>query len=166
MWTKDRESPEIESQFKALQEIVTLVRTLRSEFQIAPEISIPLSLEFDNHFSHGQFIQSHIELISLLAGASSVSISKATEKGSVSLVGNGFTVHVGVGGLLDIARLINRLSKEAERERAYIEKLRAKLGNRTFHSSAPSDIIEKEKEKLRLSMAKAAKLEQYIEELS
>jgi len=165
-WTKDLESPEIESQFKALQEIVTLVRTLRSEFQIAPEISIPLSLEFDGNFSHGRFIQSHIELISLLAGASSVSIAKGPEKGSVSLVGNGFTVHVQVRGLLDIARLIDRLSKEAEKERIYIEKLKVKLGNKTFLSSAPTNIIEKEKEKLALSMAKAEKLELYIEELS
>lgn len=166
VWTKDRESPEIESQFKALQEIVTLVRTLRSEFQIAPEISIPLSLEFDDSFSHGRFIQNHIELISLLAGASSVSIAKGPEKGSVSLVGSGFTVHVQVRGLLDIAKLIDRLSREAERERAYIEKLKTKLGNQTFLSSAPTHIIEKEKEKLTLSMAKAAKLELYIEELS
>jgi valyl-tRNA synthetase len=142
------------------------VRTLRSEFQIAPEISIPLSLEFDDSFSHGRFIQNHIELISLLAGASSVSIAKGPEKGSVSLVGSGFTVHVQVRGLLDIAKLIDRLSREAERERAYIEKLKTKLGNQTFLSSAPTHIIEKEKEKLTLSMAKAAKLELYIEELS
>ncbi len=56
-WTKERESPDIQTHFEALKEIVTLVRTLRSEFQISPEVSIPLDLAFDGDFAHAAFIR-------------------------------------------------------------------------------------------------------------
>jgi valyl-tRNA synthetase len=168
-WTVARESPEIQAHFEALKEIVTLVRTLRSEFQISPEASIPLSLVFDGGYAHAAFIREHAALISLLTGASSVSTSStggAAREGSVSLAGNGVTIHVQVRGLLDIARLVDRLSKEAEKEKAYTAKLESKLSNGAFLSSAPPDIIEKEKDKLAVSRTKAAKLDLYIRELS
>jgi valyl-tRNA synthetase len=168
-WTVARESPEIQAHFEALKEIVTLVRTLRSEFQISPEASIPLSLVFDGGYAHAAFIREHAALISLLTGASSVSTSStggAAREGSVSLAGNGVTIHVQVRGLLDIARLVDRLSKEKEKEKTYTAKLESKLSNGAFLSSAPPDIIEKEKDKLAVSRAKAAKLDLYIRELS
>jgi valyl-tRNA synthetase len=169
-WTKEREAPDIQAHFEALKEIVTLVRTLRSEFQISPEASIPLSLAFDDGYVHAAFIQEHVALIRLLAGASSVSIGQAggaaAPEGTVSLAGKGLTIHVQVGGLLDIGRLVERLSKDKEKELAYIAKLETKLSNSAFLSSAPPDIIEKEKEKLAASKTKAAKLDLYIRELS
>ncbi len=165
-WTAERDAPETEAHFVALKEIVTLVRTLRSEFQIPPETAIPLNLVFDANFLHAKFITENIALISLLAGASSVSIGAPPPSGSISLAGNGVTAQVQVRGLLDISKLIERLSKEKEKEKAYISKLEAKLSNPAFLSSAPADIIEKEKEKLAASASKAAKLEMYIRELS
>ncbi|MEJ5183652.1 MAG: hypothetical protein WHT81_00870, partial [Rectinemataceae bacterium] len=71
-----------------------------------------------------------------------------------------------VKGILDIAKLIERLAKELERERAYIEKLDAKLANQAFLSSAPADIIERERLKLAQSREKAAKLARYLQELA
>jgi len=165
-WKAERHAQDIEAHFRVLQEIVSLVRTLRSEFQIPPEVALPLNLILDKDFAHAAFIEAHRPLIALLAGASDVEIGGAPGKGTVSLVGNGVTVRVQVKGLVDIAKLIEHLSKEAAKERAYINKLNAKLSNTTFLSSAPPDIIEKEKEKLATSMAKTEKLERYIQELS
>ncbi len=95
-----------------------------------------------------------------------MSIGGAFREGSVSLAGNGATIHVQVRGLLDIAKLVDHLSKEVEKEQTYIAKLEFKLANDAFLSSAPPDIVEKEKDKLAVSTAKAAKLDLYIRELS
>lgn len=165
-WSQSREAADVQAQFDSLKEIISLVRTLRSEFQISPDTEIPLNLAFDASFSHSAFIVEHAELIRLLAGASSVSVGAAFSEGGVSLAGNGVTIHVQVRGLLDITKLIDRLGKEEEKEKAYLSRLETKLSNEAFLSSAPSDIIAKEREKLAVSKAKAAKLALYIQELS
>ena len=165
-WKAEREALDIESHFSALKEIVTLVRSLRSEFQIPPDTAIPLTLSFDEGNPHREFVEDHAALIGLLSGASSVEFAVAAAEGSVSLAGSGVTAHVRVRGLLDIEKLVERLRKDAAKETSYIEKLRAKLANPEFLSSAPADIIEKETEKLAASTAKASKLAMYIQELS
>jgi len=168
-WTVARESPQIQAHFESLKEIVTLVRTLRSEFQIAPEVSMPLSLVFDDGYAHVAFIREQVALIRLLAGASAVSVDSMggeAREGTVSLAAEGLTIRVQVRGLVDIGKLVERLSKEKDKESTYIAKLESKLSNSAFLSSAPPDIIEKEKDKLAVSKAKAAKLDLYIRELS
>jgi valyl-tRNA synthetase len=165
-WTSTRSNPDIEAHFRALQEIITMVRTVRSEFQIPPETPIPLSLSLDKENSHQDFITQHASLVQFFVGASTVDFSHDAAPGSVSLVGTGVTAHIEVRGLLDIAKLVEKLRKDAEREKAYIARLDAKLANAAFLSSAPTEIIEKEKKKRAASDAKARKLEQYIRELS
>jgi len=128
-WTVARESYEIQKHFEALKEIVTLVRTLRSEFQIAPEVSIPLSLVFDDGYTHATFIHEQVDLIRLLAGASTVSIASMggdAHEGTVSLAAEGLTIRVQVRGLVDIGKLVERLSREKDKESSYIAKLESK----------------------------------------
>jgi len=168
-WTAGRQAPQIEHSFDALKEIVTLVRTLRSEFQIPPETAVPLVLTFDNAEDRAEFIQRNTSLIQLLTGSSSVLFADSSvlaPEGSVALAARGVTVFVQVKGLLDLGKLVQRLSRDLEKEESYIARLEQKLSNSAFLSSAPSDIIEKEKEKLAFSRAKAEKLERYIGELS
>jgi len=165
-WTSTRANPSLEANFHALQEIITMVRTLRSEFQIPPETSIPLSLTLDKENYHQDFIREHSALIRFFVGASTIDFCRSAPPGSVSLAGTGVTAHVEVRELFDIAKLVEKLRKDVEREKAYIARLDAKFANAAFLSSAPAEIIEKEKEKHAASEVKAKKLEQYIRELS
>lgn len=165
-WMEARVDAEADAHFAALQEIVTLVRTLRAEFQIPQETAIAVALAFDADSPHGGYVMAHADLVRMLVNASKLESTDTAPAGSVALAGNGFTAYLVVKGILDIAKLIERLAKELERERAYIEKLDAKLANQAFLSSAPADIIERERLKLAQSREKAAKLARYLQELA
>ena len=79
----------------------------------------------------------------------------------------------GGAGLLPIAKeavdagqLAARFAKEAEKERQYVARTGAKLANEAFVSSAPADIVEKERQKLKDAEVRAAKLEKYLADLA
>ncbi|MFA5852589.1 MAG: hypothetical protein WC820_07810, partial [Spirochaetales bacterium] len=68
--------------------------------------------------------------------------------------------------LVDSAKLIAKLDKDIQRESAFASKVRAKLANPAFVSSAPAEIVEQERGKCAEAESKVAKLRRYVEELS
>ncbi|HOZ72820.1 MAG TPA: valine--tRNA ligase [Spirochaetales bacterium] len=158
--------PELLARFAALKELVTLVRSLRSEFGIAPEQRLRLALRFDDGFDGGEFIRRNAGLAAMLAGASGIEYVSAKAAGALALAGRDFEVYVYAREAVDVAQLAARFSKEAQKERQYAERTRAKLANEAFVSSAPADIVEKERQKLREAEIRAAKLEKYLADLA
>jgi valyl-tRNA synthetase len=162
----ERRDPVLDVSFAALQELVTIVRSLRSEFSIAPERKLRVAVRFDEGFSGGGFFERNAALVALLAGASGVEFVSAKPEGALSLAGRGFEAYVFAREAVDAAQLAARFAKEAEKERQYAERTRAKLGNEAFVASAPAEVVEKERQKLKDAEIRAAKLEKYLGDLA
>ncbi len=103
-----------------------------------------------------------------LAGASSVEFiaqaSDVKEKTVSAVTGTG-TLYIPLGDLVDIAKEIARLEKEAGNLTGEIARAEGKLNNQGFVSKAPAALVEKEKEKLQGNRDKLEAVRKRIAEL-
>jgi valyl-tRNA synthetase len=123
-------------------------------------------VRFDEGFAGGAFIERNAELVTLLVNASGVEFLSAKPAGVLSLAGRGFEVYVYAREAVDAVQLAARFAKEADKERLYIERTKAKLGTASFVGSAPAEIVGKERQKLKDAEVRIAKLERYIADLA
>jgi valyl-tRNA synthetase len=156
---------ELDSSFDALRELVRLVRALKAEFGIAPETKVRLALRFDDP-AVASFLRAQGALIGLLAGGPPPEEAPSRPAGAVALVGRGFEAYAFVKESVDAAKLVEKLRKDIKKDEEYIARTRAKLANAGFTSSAPAEVVAKEREKLGEAERRSGKYRQYLEELS
>lgn len=164
-----RRDGQLAAQFESLKELVTLTRSLRSEFQIPQETKMQMDVRLDGQFRHGDFLKKNAGLIAFLANGDEprfLDVAAARPSGTVGLAGSGFEVFVHVKELIDTEKLVQKLQKDIERERVFAAKVDAKLANPAFLASAPAEIVEKEREKYRDSVLRAERLGRYVEDLT
>jgi valyl-tRNA synthetase len=156
----------LDASFEAMRELVRLTRSLRSEFGIAPEARVRLALRFEEGFSGAAFLRESGALVGLLAGGPPPEETAARPGGTVALVGRGFEAYAFVKESVDSAKLLEKLRKDADKDEQYAARTRAKLANAGFTSSAPAEVVAKEREKLEEAERRAGKYRQYLEELA
>ena len=165
-WGEDRNAPELAAEFESLMELVRLVRTLRSEFGVDPQKSVRTAVRFEAGAALAGNFGRWASLAGLLVNGPDPEVVQAKPSGALALVGRGFEAYVWVKDAIDSVALAQKFRKEAEKERNFAERVKAKLGNESFLKSAPQAVVDKEREKLAETERRAAKLEQYIKELS
>jgi len=165
-WSADHSDPALATEFDTVMEFVRLVRTLRSEFGIGQEKSVRTSVRFEPGAEAAKNFGRWAPLAALLVNGPEPDIVTEKPAGAFALVGRGFEAYVRVKDAIDGAALAQKFRKEAEKERAFADRVKAKLGNEAFLKSAPAAVVEKEKGKLAESERRAAKLEEYVKELA
>jgi valyl-tRNA synthetase len=171
-WPKgdgSRLTPALDVEFGTLKELVTLARTLRSEFLIAPEVKMPIDIKVGPGFQGKEFLERNAGLIALLANGpvpKFIDSGETKPQGALALAGRGYELYLHVRELVDTGKLVQKFGKDIDHEKAFAEKVRAKLANPAFVSSAPPEIVAKEREKCAEAESRAAKLARYIEELA
>jgi valyl-tRNA synthetase len=171
-WPKgdgSRRNPELAARFESLRELVTMARTLRSEFQIPPEAKMPLEIRLDAGFEGAAFMERQAALIALLVnGPEPVFLSSAAPRtsGTIALAGKGFELFLKVKDLVDTEKLVAKFRKDIQREEAYVSRVKAKLANPAFTGSAPAEIVAQERAKCEEAETRASKLDRYVKELS
>ena len=161
----------LDASFESLRELVRLTRMLRAEFGIPPEAKVRLALRFEAGFEGAGFLRESAPLVGLLAGATCGNGSRPEEassrpEGSVALVGRGFEAYAFVKESVDGQKLVEKLRKDASKDEEYAARAKAKLANPGFSSSAPPEVVAREREKLDEALRRAKKYRQYLEELA
>ena len=160
-------SPDEEKNFASLQSLVGMVRTLRSECGITPDkklrVTIRSSSELEKPF------KDYEGLIKLLAGISDTAFESsavsARPSGSIGMAGNGFEVFVFIAEAADLSALKKKFSNDLEKDRKYIDSLRAKLANEQFVKNAPAELVDEQKVKLEETIRRTEKLNNYLKDL-
>ncbi len=167
-YTDARNDPETQADVSVLQELVRLVRTLRSEFTIPPGRKIPLRVRMDAGTVSDGFLEAHVDLISSLVGSQSLEIGHTAgdTAGVVTLVGTGFEVYASVRDAIDVQKEIAKLTKTLEKTRSQLSASDRKLANEGFLSKAGDDVVAHERSKRSELADKVAKLEGYIGDLA
>jgi valyl-tRNA synthetase len=141
-------SPAIEK-MKIIQDIITKLRTLRSEMNISPAMQIEALF---NVLDEGKkdIAKENEGYIKQLAKLSKADFAKniARPKNSALIVSSGFEIFVPLEGLIDIDKEKKRLSKEIENAQAEIARTASKLENQNFIKRAPAQEVEKIKARL------------------
>jgi len=160
-------SPEEEKKFGALQSLVTMIRTLRSECTITQDKKLRVTLRAGKNLEKP--FTDNEGLIKLLAGIGELLIEKysgnARPSGSVGMAGNDFEVFVYVAEAVDLGALKKKLANDLERDRKYINGLRAKLSNEQFVKNAPDVLVTEQKVKLEETLKRTEKTANYLKDL-
>lgn len=147
-----RKDPTAEQSLGWIKEVVTTIRTLRSEIGISPGKRIPLLLNKGNKHDRENSLLFQADIINL-AKLSTISwLDEKIEKekmgpSTMSLVGT-LEVLIPMAGLIDTATEIQRLEKEINKIKKEIERAQSKLSNSAFIRKAPPEIVTQEHKRL------------------
>jgi valyl-tRNA synthetase len=153
---------ETEREMTFLQDIITAVRTIRGEMNIAP--SKPLKLYLKTNLLK----QDLVEFIKKLTRAEEIFFDEnlAKPEKSASALIKGCEIFIPLEGLIDLDLEKNRLMKEIQRIEGGLIGVTKKLSNESFVKNAPADVVEKENQKKADWESNLSKLKEILNSLS
>jgi valyl-tRNA synthetase len=161
-------APEAERVMDSVIDIVRSIRNIRAQYKVKS------SKWIEARVYTGELLSSLIpqtDMIEILAKARPLTIldrqkREATKDKDVVLVLKEAEVVVPLAGMVDQLAEEQRLMKESEEIKERIAKLEARLRDKAFLNKAPSQVIEKEKQKLSMLEDKLKRLRQELSQLN
>jgi valyl-tRNA synthetase len=160
----DFSDPAAEAEIGWVVDLVTAIRSLRSEMNIPPATLIPLVLSGASTDTKER-AERWNDTMKRLARLADICFADRPPEGAVQLLVRGEAVALPLKGVIDLAAEKARLDKEIVKADADIKRVDAKLGNEKFVANAPEEIVEEEKEKREAAVARKAKLQEALERL-
>ncbi len=145
--TPDFEDVEAAADINWLVDLVSGIRSVRSEMNVPPAAIAPLVVVGANA-STRERLERHDTAIKRLARVGEVSVENAAPKGSAQMVLGEATVCLPLGSLIDLKAEAARLQKELAKVTEEIARLHKKLSNEKFVANAPEEVVAAEREKL------------------
>ena len=132
--------------FKA---VLTGVRKIRSEMNIAPGKTIPLLLADGDAEDRrrAEKFSAQIEFLARCEAPRLLAANEAEPAAAAAVIGN-LRVLIPLAGLIDLDAERARLTKEIARIQGEIKKCEGKLGNANFVDHAPTAVVEQERTRL------------------
>ena len=161
---EDFSDPAAEAEIGWVVDLVTAIRSVRAEMNIAPATLTPLVLAAASAETRGR-AQRWSDVIKRMARLSEISFADQAPQGAVQLLVRGEVAALPLKGVIDVTAEQARLQKELAKADADIKRVDAKLGNEKFVANAPEEIVEEEKEKREAAVARRAKILEAIERL-
>ena len=132
-----------EDEIEFVQSVVTAIRNIRGEMNIAPSKEIKLILKTANVSEVQEAYIKSLVKVSLLEVGEEITKPKAC----ASAVIKGCEIFIPLEGLIDLEVEKERLSKEIKRLEGMLVGVNKKLSNEKFVNNAPGEVVEKEKVK-------------------
>jgi valyl-tRNA synthetase len=161
-------APETERVMDSVIEVVRSIRNVRAQYKVKPSKWIEARVYTGELLSS---LTAEASIIETLAKVRPLKILGRQERESAKdkalvLVLKEAEVVVPLAGMVDRLAEKQRLVKESEEIKGRIAQLETRLRDSAFLSKAPSQIVEKEKEKLALLKDKLKRLRQELSQLS
>ena len=156
--------PEAQAEIDWLIQVVSEVRSIRSEMNVPPGARAPLVAIGAAEPTKAR-LKRHRDLIATLARLDSVREGEAAGQGAVPFVIGEATFALGVAEFVDLAAERARLAKEIGGLEAEIERTAKKLANADFVARAPEAVVEENRERLAEAEGAKAKLQAALQRL-
>jgi valyl-tRNA synthetase len=156
------ENAEAEAEIGWVIELVTAIRSVRTEMNITAEI--PLVLVAPSAVTRTRAGR-WAAIIRRLARLSDLSLADAAPAGAVQLIVRGEVAALPLKGVIDLAAERARLEKELARVNSDIARVDGKLGNAQFISRAAEEVVEAEREKREEAEQRRGKVLEALERL-
>ena len=143
--------------FETIKNIITGIRSLRSENKIEPVKKLNSVISAGSKL---ELLKENSESIKALARLENLEILESTSKSdsSIGFIEGSVEIFIDLAGVVDLEKEKERIQKEVESLNKYIAGIEGKLGNADFVAHAPVAVIEKEKQKLVEAKEKVEKL--------
>ncbi|WP_054311530.1 valine--tRNA ligase [Mesorhizobium sp. 1M-11] len=143
----DFEDAEAADDINWLIDLVSGIRSVRSEMNVPPAAIAPLVVIGANAATKERLVR-HEAAIKRLARVGEISHADTAPKGSAQIVLGEATACLPLGTLIDLVAEAARLQKELAKVTEEIARLHKKLSNDKFVANAPEEVVEAEREKL------------------
>jgi len=139
--------------------LVSEIRTVRSEMNVAPSITVPLLLSGASGESLDR-AKRWEDAIKRLGRATEIrALSGEAPRGAVQAVVGEATIMLPLGDVIDLPAERARLAKERARIEGEAKKAEAKLGSEVFVSRAPEEVIQENRDRLAAAQVEMARLD-------
>jgi valyl-tRNA synthetase len=142
-------APDAVEAVSALQEIVGAVRNLRADYGIDPAKPVAVVVARAAG-SVAEALQGELEGLLRLGRMSSLDTAEAVpvgEPGAHAVLRSGAEVFLPLAGVVDLERERERTEAEIDRLRGLLEGSRRRLEDSRFVDRAPTEVVEREREK-------------------
>lgn len=164
-----RRDESLAQKMSSFQELVSALRTLRSEYTLAPSERFDVQVSFESWDLRG-FVEALAPLALGLAGLSHLELNplgKAPDLAdSLGLVGRGWEARARILKLIDREKQRARVQKELQKFEGLVKGLESKLQNQAFLGGAPEEVVRSERSRLEEYSRTRATLERHLRELS
>jgi valyl-tRNA synthetase len=160
----DFSDPAAEAEIGWVVDLVTAIRSVRAEMNIAPATLTPLVLAGASAETKGR-AQRWNDVVKRMARLADISFVDRAPEGAVQLLVRGEVAALPLKGVIDFSAEKIRLDKELAKADADIKRVDAKLGNEKFVANAPEEIVEEEKEKREAAVERKTKILEALERL-
>ncbi len=158
------EDAEADEEMAWVIDLISEVRSVRSEMNVPPSAQIPLAICGASKAVKAR-AERHRDTLSRLARLASLSFEKAPPKGAVQIVMKDAILALPLAGVIDLGAEGDRLKREIAKVRGEIEKLDQKLADRKFTSRAPEHVVEENRERLEQASAAQKRLSDALRRL-
>lgn len=151
-----------EKEMDFVKDIITAIRNIRGEMNIAPSKKVNAMLKSGSVKDH------QVDHIKKLAKVEEIIIDSnlIKPKASVSAVINECEIYIPLEGLIDLDVERQRLQKEITRLEGSLAGIEKKLSNEKFVANAAPEVVEKERNKQKEWVANLSKLKEILESLN
>jgi valyl-tRNA synthetase len=157
--------PDAEAEIGWVVDLVTAIRSIRAEMNVAPATQLPLVLAGVSAETRAR-AERWREFVARLARVSEISFAARAPDGAVQLLVRGDIAALPLKGVIDLAAERARLEKEMAKVVADIARVDAKLANADFVARAPEEIIDGEREKREQAEGRRQKITEALTRLS
>jgi len=146
---ENRIEVEAESEMRWVMDFILGIRNIRGEMNISPSKILPILLQNGTEVDHERVGKHRTFLLALgrLDTIDWLSESASVPPAATALVGS-LQILIPMAGFLDISAERARLDKEIERLQKEVGRAESKLSNQDFLQRAPTEVVQKEKERL------------------
>jgi valyl-tRNA synthetase len=153
-----------EAEIGFLVDLISEIRSVRSEMNVPAGAQIPLILVAPPA-EVTACVAAWDDTLRRMARLSEISIADAAPAGSAQLIVRGAVVVLPLAGVIDFAAEKARLSKEVAKLESDIAKIDAKLANEDFVRRAPEEVVEENRERREEASARIVKIGAALERL-
>ncbi|MFL5131145.1 MAG: valine--tRNA ligase [Microvirga sp.] len=153
--------PQAEAEIGWVVDLVTEIRSARSETNVPAGAQIPLVLVASSADVKAR-AERWGDIVRRLARISDISYADAAPKSSIQLLIRGEVAALPLEGVIDLDAERARLAKEIQKLDVDVGKIDAKLGNADFIKRAPEEVVEEQRERRDEALARKAKMEEAL----
>lgn len=149
-----------------IQEVVTAIRTIRSEMNVPPGKTIPVIFNI-TRAEYRSVLEKNAAYVTFLARLENAEVGEnlPRPKQSASAVVTGVEIFVPLAGLIDLEKEKQRLTKEIKNAEQELERCGHKMKNEDFMKRAPEKEVAKIKERLADATTKIERLTETLKSL-
>ena len=166
-WSADAGLPDTEAEREVgwVVDLVSAVRSVRTEMNVPPATLVPLLLVGADGETAGRAAR-WSDTLKRMARLASIEAVGEAPRLSAQLPVRDSLVALPLADIIDVAAERGRLAKEIAKHRGETEKIAVKLGNPDFRARAKPEVVEEQQERLRDLAGRSAKLEAALRRLT